>query len=381
MLKTAKPISPLLSLYLDIIRFAAATAVLLDHLVSYPITGDGSQRAGWQLIGNYGQTAVTLFFVLSGYVIALVVDTREKDGSSYAISRISRLYSVVIPALVLTWLSDWLGQTIDPSFYAHPKIFLKPPSSEGYLASFFFLNEFQVFNFRGLAPGSNAPFWSLSFEATYYLVAGLALFAPKRIAIAMSALVLACAGGTIAVLLPLWALGYLSYVFRTEVLQIIRWPLLVFAASGILILAIPVLMVPITGATMGIHLPFGRAELARDVGKDYATALAFVVHIAAAKAVFDGRKSEMAMKGRLVSGIRFAGAATFPLYAMHFPLLALLAVLSPFDRSSAPHIVWLLSGVLIVVAACTPVCDLLRDRMKSVLRRGMANIAATAGDR
>lgn len=368
MLKPAAPISTHLSLYLDIVRFAAAVAVLLDHLISYPITGDGSPRAGWQLIGNYGQTAVTLFFVLSGYVIALVVETREKGAFSYAVSRFSRLYSVVIPALILTWACDRAGQIIAPEFYAHSKILLKPPSVEGYLASLFFVNEFQIFDFGGIAPGSNAPFWSLSFEATYYLLAGLVLFGRRWIALALSAVILACAGSTIAVLLPLWALGYAAYVHGDRMSGFIRWPAFFFLVSGIMILAIPIIMEPITGSLVGTQLPFGRAEIPRDVGKDFATALAFVINIISAKAVCE-RSTLAVTNATLASGIRFAGATTFPLYAMHFPLLALLAALSPFDKNSLLHMAWLVAGVAVIVSACTPLCDLLRDLIKAFLLR------------
>ena len=368
MVKTVPTISPLLSLYLDIVRFAAAVAVLADHLVSFPITGDGSPRTGWQLIGNYGQTAVTLFFVLSGYVIALVVTTREKDGFSYAVSRISRLYSVVVPALLITWLCDRVGQAIDPSFYAHPKILMKPPSGEGYLASLLFVNEFRIFQFGGIVPGSNAPFWSLSFEATYYLVAGLILFARRTVAVPLSILILVCAGPTIAALLPLWALGYVGYLYRDAAARIIRWPVATFVASGLCILLIPLFMEPFTGSSLGLDLPFGRAEIPRDIGKDYATAIAFALHIAAAKAMFDRHENWTISHRRTIAGIRFAGAATFPLYAMHFPLLALLAVASPFDRSSMLHIAWLGSGVAIAMIFVTPLCDKLRDRLKTGLR-------------
>src|SRR4051812_7117966 len=101
------------SLYLDLMRFLAAVAVFLDHLTSFPITGvEDGPRQGLLLIGNYGQSAVTVFFVMSGFVIAYVTTSRENSGWSYSVSRVSRLYSVVVPALLLTFGFDLAGQML-----------------------------------------------------------------------------------------------------------------------------------------------------------------------------------------------------------------------------------------------------------------------------
>ena len=88
------------SVYLDLVRFTAACFVYLYH---------SNQR--WLVepilpMANYGHTAVVVFFVLSGFVIAYVTDTKERDWPSYAASRLSRVYSVALPAVVLTLLLD-----------------------------------------------------------------------------------------------------------------------------------------------------------------------------------------------------------------------------------------------------------------------------------
>ena len=50
-------------------------------------------------------TAVIVFFVLSGFVISWAA---ERDGTAreYILNRASRIYSVALPALALTWLTD-----------------------------------------------------------------------------------------------------------------------------------------------------------------------------------------------------------------------------------------------------------------------------------
>ena len=83
--------SPSLSLYLDLTRFAAALVVVLGHswlvlLPAYPLH--------WP-----GPAAVIVFFVLSGFVIAYVTDGRDRTLADYALNRLSRLWSVALPAL------------------------------------------------------------------------------------------------------------------------------------------------------------------------------------------------------------------------------------------------------------------------------------------
>ena len=102
-----------LSLYLDTLRFGAAFTVFLSHYGTGRISGG----LFWYL-ADYGRTAVLVFFVLSGYVIAWVTESRERTIEDYALSRVARLYSVIIPAFILTAGLDWLGKEIDPGLYA-----------------------------------------------------------------------------------------------------------------------------------------------------------------------------------------------------------------------------------------------------------------------
>jgi hypothetical protein len=86
-LATAKAkMTPAFSLALDALRFLAALCVFFDHLSSAPFT----EHVIPPRLGAYGDIAVTLFFVLSGFVIAHVVARRERDPETYAIARLSR---------------------------------------------------------------------------------------------------------------------------------------------------------------------------------------------------------------------------------------------------------------------------------------------------
>ena len=93
--------TPALSLYLDVLRFTAAFLVFIAHYAP----GYRSGGLFWQISG-YGRASVLAFFVLSGFVIAWVSQGKEANLQEYALSRTSRLYSVIIPALILTAVLD-----------------------------------------------------------------------------------------------------------------------------------------------------------------------------------------------------------------------------------------------------------------------------------
>src|SRR5262249_15744522 len=103
---------PATSLYLDVARFLAAFAVFAVHV--------GGQRFSgglfWRL-SEAGAPAVSVFFVLSGFVIAHVLEPRERTLVDYTASRFGRLYSVVVPALILTAVCDLASVLRNPEFF------------------------------------------------------------------------------------------------------------------------------------------------------------------------------------------------------------------------------------------------------------------------
>ena len=362
----ANTIPPRFSVYLDLVRFLAAGAVFLDHFTSYPFSDNtNGPREGLAQIGNYGAAAVVVFFVLSGFVIAHVAETREKTGHAFAISRLSRLYSVVLPALLLTLVFDTAGQWLHPEFYAIKKVFWNPPSIQGYWSSLLFINEFSAFQFKEVVPGSNAPFWSLSFEATYYLVIGLILFAPRWIAAFAAFAIFAMAGRTIIAMAPLWGLGFLLYRFRLSALPRIPAPLIVLGISGLLLLALPFLLTPLHWTNFGVKFPWGRGPFNRDLLLDYAVAVVFAVHLLAAERLFGGNRAF----GRGEGFIRYLGLATFPMYAIHYPVLCFFAAISPWDRESPLSMAFITLSVTLVGCAMVPVCEWLKRDLRTRLAR------------
>ena len=123
-------------------------------------------------MASTGVQAVDVFFVLSGFVIAHVCATREHDLRDYVISRTARIYSVAIPALILTAIVDAIGIRENAATYQGPFQAFSPGLI---IRSVFFIGEqWNAHRF----PGSNGPYWSLGFEVWYYATFGAFLFAP-----------------------------------------------------------------------------------------------------------------------------------------------------------------------------------------------------------
>lgn len=359
--KNDKSISPAFSLYLDIIRFFAAFAVFLHHLESYPFTNGTI----WPILGSYGGIAVTIFFVLSGFVIAHVVATKEQNAPKYIIARVSRIYSVVIVALALTVALDNLGLLINKEYYLNPKVMMKPQSVESYLYSFFFLNEYQIFDLGGISPGTNGPYWSLSFEVTYYLIAGLVLFFDRRLAIPLSILILFAAGRTIAILFPLWLLGYGLYHVRLKTVATTYLRILSVVSLMLLFLT-PLLVKIFPENNWNVFFPWGRSPFNRFVIKDYLAAIFLALHLLCIRDILSGVDGRASPK--VADFIRWCGSLTFPLYLVHFPVLCFFGAISPFNNKTGMHVLFLIFVTFAIVIAVTPFCDNLKNSMRDRLR-------------
>lgn len=350
------------SIYLDLLRFLSSLVVVLAHLSVDPFSHETLPFN----IASYGSVAVILFFVLSGYVISYVIETKDHNPSTFLVNRLSRLYSVVIPVLVLTFVLDGIGKSLAPAYYSEAKVLLKPPSLSGYLSSLFFVNEYQAFHFHGVCPGTNNPFWSLSFEVTYYILIGLVLFLPLRQSMVLSIALLWVGGKTIAILFPIWLLGFFLYRYRRSfhLSPAVAWGGFILSVLGLL--TVPILFKHLPRENFGLYFPWGRGPFNRNILKDYAVAIYAGLNLISSYSLAEWHPLDDFNSDRFV---RLLGEMTFPLYAIHYPLICFMGFISPFSRSSYAHI-------LMVVAVCAAVAWALH-RLAVPLRYGLKSILAT----
>ena len=196
-----------LSIFLDLVRVLAASAVVVGHFTDH-------FRTGWIVTGLWGHNAVAVFFVLSGFVIGYVAQTREADARSFTIARLARLYSVMVPAVLLSGLVLVICRTIDPDFVRQTvDVQRNLLPLHGHPALRFFAQSVMTLTFTNClqgheaTPAMNSAAWSLGYEAPYYLLFGLALFLKGRTRIWMLVITGAICGTEILRLFPVWLAG------------------------------------------------------------------------------------------------------------------------------------------------------------------------------
>jgi peptidoglycan/LPS O-acetylase OafA/YrhL len=200
--KRSHQLSESASILLDILRFAAAIGVVVSH------SGKKAFGTGWREQSIWGNLAVPMFFVLSGFIIRFVTRSREANPREYSIDRASRIYSVVLPAMLATLLCSGLCLLLNHDRFLHDwSPFFNHPIAR-LLLNLTFLSQIWGFN---TIPFINSPFWSLGYECLYYVFYGFVIFLRgwKRIAVCTALALLI--GPQVMFLLPLWWLGCWLY--------------------------------------------------------------------------------------------------------------------------------------------------------------------------
>jgi peptidoglycan/LPS O-acetylase OafA/YrhL len=270
---------PWSSVHLNAIRGAAALIVLLGHtrslfFSSFTANGQPTQAANYVARGNratVGEEAVIIFFVLSGYLVGGSVIRSVKNGTwswkSYLFKRITRLWVVLLPALVFGISLDVLGMHLfesATSIYAGPSLTLVPHDLSTRLgwkviaANALFLQGI-------LAPtaGTNNSLWSLAYEWWYYLQFPLLILAFSKatkpsIRVLYVALLLGSAvfvGREIVILFPTWLLGAaIAAIPMTRLSKMIAIPMLTLSMTCLLL--VKKLDVSKDGAAWGVAIAF-----------------------------------------------------------------------------------------------------------------------------
>lgn len=208
--KINKEVGGYSSLALDSLRIYAAFMVLFYHVIDHWF--NAVTRA--YNLEYFAHSAVIIFFVLSGYLIAFTTTKNNRGGIQYMQARLSRLYSVVLPALFITAICETVVGHFSQELFS---IYSRSPSWPRYIISGFFLNELW---FYSSAPQINGPLWSLGYEFWYYLIFGLWFYRKKG----YKALVLplfACLiiGPKVLSLMPIWLMGYFAYKLPTPAIK------------------------------------------------------------------------------------------------------------------------------------------------------------------
>jgi peptidoglycan/LPS O-acetylase OafA/YrhL len=324
------------SFFLDALRLVAALVVFSAHTTNYwnPRLQDAMQ--GW------AHDAVIVFFVLSGFVIAHSTREGSRDARLYTVARLSRLYSVVAPALLFTALLRLVGRALDPGIYAH---YERSQPLLCFAASGLFLNE--VWSLE-ISPPTNTPFWSLGYEFWYYVFFGVVLFVKsprlKGLALVAGALV---AGPKVMMLLPVWLVGVAAYRWRDAV-HLSRRAAVIGLVVSAAVTVLTLCALPDWPEKPGVRPWFFSGA----AGTDFLNGLGWGAVIWFFNQAWEGRE----WPDWICRPVRWLAGRTFSLYLYHAPLVILATALFPPPLLNPLGKTVLLSTILLVVAglaACT----------------------------
>ena len=249
-----------LSVVLDFFRWLSALIVVVGHSRAiFFVPWDQVEHktiiaTGLYFVTGWGNYGVMMFFAISGFLIGGGAYEKIKAGTfsfwPYFINRFTRIYIVLVPALLLVWFVDivglkWLnGLGIFTKGYPIGALGIDTRETIG--AANFVYNLFMMQNILGPPFGTAQPLWTLNWEWWSYMMAPFLLGALMWISgrWAMIASVFAAAAFATAGLgyVALWNLGIL--------LAVVRLP---YRASLICLAAAICLLTPI--ATRATLLP------------------------------------------------------------------------------------------------------------------------------
>ncbi len=304
---------------------------MVGHLAGSRFTGGFL----WQTT-RFGLEAVTVFFVLSGYVIAYVTTTRETSPAAYAAARATRMYSVVVPALLVTFLLDGAGHAIHPDLYSQSWGYPANGKLAQFVTGLLFLNEIW---FTSSPVGSSFQFWSLGFEVWYYVLFGIAVFARGRERMIGILIVALLIGPKILLAFPLWLLGAATWWLTTrfKACPRIGW---LMAIGGVLAWISYDVLAMRTGAPTTGQVP--RWGYLRPI-HDTLIGLFFAVHLFGVAAIGPAISP---LLERCAPLIRWASGATFSIYLLHLTIAQFITTLLPWPPQTWASRLIMYSGTI-----------------------------------
>lgn len=307
------------SVLISLLRGLAAIVVAVAHLRAalYPglrsVVDPPLWFQGLAFVTGFGHHAVLVFFVISGWLVggSLMSKAGRPDAFLiYAIDRVSRLWTVLIPTFFLTLLLGLIAGVITPGGVDYSV-------TNEYSAASFAGNLVGLQTISLPTFGGNLPLWSLANETWYYVLFPLlmALFTvrSKAARVACGAIFV-----LLAALLPRELIGYFSVWLLGVAFSRIKinfsasarlgWMVLLFAAGGYYRM------------TWNLD-PFDFHTL----GPDLLFSLAFLVLLSSLQ--FKAAPASKLVRPLAIIGT-FLASFSFSLYVLHLPLIKLLEYLT-----------------------------------------------------
>jgi peptidoglycan/LPS O-acetylase OafA/YrhL len=369
---------------IDCIRALAAGLVVASHLraLLFPDYADTSQSMAVKTfygLTSLGRQAVYVFFALSGFWVGGWVLRRVQAQAfswrEHLVRRLSRLWTVLIPALLVILVLDLLGRELfgESLYYRGTDVFhgVAPTSGDshlsivGALGNAAFLQGYWVHPF-----GTDGPLWSLGYEFWYYILFPLLLLlVVRRNALSIAgtiALIALCAvagGPTALSLFPAWLLGVGAYIVSGRLRESLERAQAGRLGALQLLAAVAVVATVVIAESLSLPAPI--AAIAAAI-----TSSCFLV-LASVEV-----QPHRILRFPVLLGHR-VGEISYTLYAVHLPLILFLCAAINPDGSRAINM-WRFGFFGAAALICVGVAfslALITERHTARVRTSLASLA------
>ena len=294
----------------------------------------------------------------------------------FYIDRASRIYSVVLPAVLLTLVLSLFCFHLAPTYYQKNWGSTSDQVLTRVLLNLTFLGQSWGHNTILL---TNIPFWSLNYECMYYLAYGILIYLNGWWRFGAFMLWIALAGPQVLFLLPVWWFGCWIYDIYHS-LKNTTLARLVAGLSGVGIISAsslfacgmdePVIAFRRLGVYLG-NLPHPLSLFG--LNPQRATMAAFVIGIefgiAMLPLLFMSDLIVVAKTSASAKFIRYVANGTFAIYLMHYPMLVAAKACGLLRPSSLLLNVCTASSICILLIFLARPLDDLKNALRSLLLR------------
>lgn len=341
-------------LALDAARALAAFVVLLAHVRGASWVEFGALApefrdlpvAAFFAATRVGHEAVMVFFVLSGLLVGGPLIERSMNGAlrigDYALDRCVRIFLPLFPACLLTVAINFAVFGLDPQPL---QVVLNLAGLNGVLVP---------------TLANNGPLWSLAYEIWFYVLGGGMAIAlttrnPRAFVVIFAAVLVFSA--LKAAYLLFWAVGAVMFLA-------LRSPRAAYLAIfGALLASVGVVLMQLASASksfgsLGLHPQVAEAVLC--IG--FALCLPALCSLRATS-----------LLAPVAPAVRFASAASYTIYLVHYPINAALSTVLPrshaFDSVSFGYFLARLAICLLVSFGFWWLFERNTDAVKRIIRR------------
>ncbi len=342
----------------DIFRGVAALLVCAGHLraalmVDYSeIKNPGLIEKIFYFLTGLGHESVVIFFVLSGFLVGGPILTRRGkfDWISYSTARLTRLLTVLLPALLLTFFVDTWISILSPGVLKGDlqAVWNSGPSNESYSNSIRTLIGNIAFLQTIAVPvyGSNGPLWSLANEFWYYLLFPIIVFSVGLIG-NKSALTYRCFSTAIGALifysLPssilegfiIWLMGVIAWLICQREHARLKHPIYI--------------IVTLAGFLFSLsHSKIGSIPV---IFSGFSSDILVGITFSALIIVFRQQDRQPRLTSHVGSALKKLSDISYSLYLTHFPIVLLIAInLGTDKRQLEPTLYSALFFLLSIIA-------------------------------